>query len=315
MAQYSFPWDGKLGGDSGPYTSDKWSALYRGMSPDQTSSGVLWAIGSENLKATIGGGVITISEGRAMVYGRYYNNSAEEGFAIPATVVDRTDMVVLRATWGGTNNVRLAYKTGTSGSVTPPSLTQTAGTLWEVPLYEIDALAGTIRLDRRSLWQACTLIYRDDFFAAGSAISGFTVSNLPGMVSRYHIVVSGSNATLTSSLHATFNGIQDSPTGTQYTYSVNGAPYTTGVAVFYLGTFTNTFTAHIDIYPNYITQAGVGVFGVTAASKMVSDLGLFPTSVLGGCYGSEPAGLREFNVSTTTSACTFVHAVSVYAFS
>lgn len=108
MTQTSLPWDGKLVGDSGPYNSDRWSAMYRNMSPDTASSAVLWSTTSENLKATISGGSVAISEGSAMVYGHYYNNSAEESFAIPAAATDRTDMIVLRATWGSTKAVRLS---------------------------------------------------------------------------------------------------------------------------------------------------------------------------------------------------------------
>lgn len=307
MTQTSLPWDGKLAGDSGPYNSDRWSAMYRNMSPDTASSAVLWSTTSENLKATISGSAVTISEGSAMVYGHYYNNSAEESFAIPAAATDRTDMIVLRATWGSTKTVRLAYLTGTSGSVTPPTLTQTAGTVWEVPLYEIDALAGTIRRDRRSLWQACTLIHREDFFSVGSPVSSVTVNNLPGVVSRYNVIISGSLPTTPGSLRATFNGI----TTYTYMYSIDGASYTIG-SNFYMGNYSDNFTAQLDIHPNYIQEASIlGGFSITAISRMIADY--TPKTVMGVCYWSEPAGLRNFEISVNSG--TFVHAVSVYAFS
>lgn len=306
MTQTSLPWDGKLAGDSGPYTSDRWSAMYRSMSPDTASSAVLWSTTSENLKATISGSAVTISEGSAMVYGRYYNNSAEESFQIPISATGRTDMVVLRATWGSTKTVRLAYLTGTDGSATPPALTQVAGSVWEVPLYEIDAQLNEIYRDRRSLWQACTLIHREDFFSVGSPVSSVTVNNLPGVVSRYNVIISGSLPTTPGSLRATFNGI----TTADYMYSIDGASYASG-SNFYMGSYSDNFTAQLDIHPNYIREASIGGFGITAISRMIADY--TPKTVMGVCYGSEPAGLRNFEISVNSG--TFVHAVSVYAFS
>lgn len=310
MTQTSLPWDGKLVGDSGPYNSDRWSAMYRNMSPDTASSAVLWSTTSENLKATISGGSVAISEGSAMVYGHYYNNSAEESFAIPAAATDRTDMIVLRATWGSTKAVRLAYLTGTSGSVTPPTLTQTAGTVWEVPLYEIDALAGTIRRDRRSLWQACTLIYRNEWFNTGM-LGNISLTNLPGIVSKYLVVLSSSGNTMPGSIVMRFNGV----TGNEYFYSIDGAAYTYPDSVFYVGAHDDSpFLSDIEIYPNYNTEAGVGWKGVTAIARTIGT-GL-PTTTIGGYYdstGSVAAGLSELSISANTG--TMAYTISVYAFS
>lgn len=311
MTQTSLPWDGKLVGDSGPYTSDRWSAMYRSMSPDTASSAVLWSTTSENLKATISGSAVTISEGSAMVYGRYYNNSAEESFAIPVAATDRTDMIVLRATWGSTKTVRLAYLTGTSGSVTPPTLTQTAGTVWEVPLYEIDALAGTIRRDRRSVWQSHTLVHHSSMDFTTSGVSEINIDNLPGGVLGFHVVLHAKAYQVSPLIYFQISNV----TGlSDYIYAVEGG--SAGIAEFmgFCSLHKDRSSIIINLYNSRANRDDI--LHTKASSEMFAQGAISPTRVYGQCWvDTDITSIRVYVDPTTVTPeyLICVYDVKVYA--
>ena len=96
---------------------------------------------------------ITVAAGGGCVYGMLYD--ADEAMSVsvptPSSGFSRYDLVVLRRDWS-VQTVRVARVAGTAGMAPAvPSLTQTAGTIWEVPLATvlIDSAATITLTDTR----------------------------------------------------------------------------------------------------------------------------------------------------------------------
>lgn len=161
MAQSSRPWSGTSTGDAGPYTDTQWREIFRYCHQHGTDGNlsvlhdVLNAleVGASSPAAKS----VDVDTGSAMALGGYYNASAAVTLTINdnSSGQDRIDLVVLEIDYSA-QTIRLAVKDGTpAGSPVAPSPTQTAGTLWQLPLAEVDAdngfssiAAGDIR-DRR----------------------------------------------------------------------------------------------------------------------------------------------------------------------
>ena len=85
---------------------------------------------------------ISVAAGGGCVYGMLYDSDAAVSVSVPtpSSGLSRYDRVVLRRDWS-VQTVRVARVAGTAGAVPAiPALTQTAGTIWEVPL-------GTLLVD------------------------------------------------------------------------------------------------------------------------------------------------------------------------
>jgi hypothetical protein len=87
---------------------------------------------------------VTIGPGAAWIHGHYYKNDAN----LTKTLADNTsgytriDRLVIRLDWVN-NTISLEIKQGTpSGSPQPPALSQTFGSIWEIPLYQISCPNG-----------------------------------------------------------------------------------------------------------------------------------------------------------------------------
>jgi hypothetical protein len=90
----------------------------------------------------IGGGTVRVASGGALVDGHIYKNDSNLDKAIDSTPTVRADRVVLRADWAAFK-LSVEIKKGTDGSTTPPSLTQTPGTTYEISLAKVDVTAPT----------------------------------------------------------------------------------------------------------------------------------------------------------------------------
>jgi len=111
--------------------------------------------------ATAGGGTrqVLVSAGTAFVAGVYVNSDASTtlaGLAANAGSSARTDYVVLRLDWS-TNTASIAVVQGTSGAA--PALTQTAGTLWEMPLARVSVAPSATTLTNANITAAKPLPY------------------------------------------------------------------------------------------------------------------------------------------------------------
>lgn len=153
MAQISRPWNGIVTGDAGPYSDQNWHQLYQsiiGWGVARSNVGVLLGTGTQPFDAlkvqaqVAPSASIDVLAGSGLVKGIAYINTATVSFVIAANSSGnpRIDTVVLRADYA-LQTVRLAVKQGTpAASPSVPTLTQTANTLWEIPLADIAVANG-----------------------------------------------------------------------------------------------------------------------------------------------------------------------------
>jgi hypothetical protein len=150
MAETSFFWTGASVGDHGAYTDDQFSDIFRSLfTAGPTAEGVITGYGGMLAVSNHSGNTIRVASGLALVDGKVYENTAnlDTDIVTPSIGNNRYDLVVLRKSWA-LQTVRLAIVIGAEG-VTPaiPTVTQTDGTTWEIPLARIYITnAGVITL-------------------------------------------------------------------------------------------------------------------------------------------------------------------------
>lgn len=145
MAQRSILWTtGTTGDGTSAYTeSDVISWLRRSFIYDPANEGVHVGVGGD-LAPSVAGQVVTIAPGGGYVYGFPYESTANEPFTVPQPVIGTTGhRIILRGDWS-TKLVRLALLSSNDGVPTPPALTQTAGTKWEISLCSISITTGGV---------------------------------------------------------------------------------------------------------------------------------------------------------------------------
>lgn len=153
MTETSRPWNGTTVGDAGPYSNTQWQELYRyiiGLGGVRANTGVFLGSGShpnDGLKVIQQGPAaagVDVLPGSALVQGiAYFSDAAESlSVAVNASGNPRVDTVIVRADYA-LQECRLAILTGTPGATpVPPSLTQTPGVMWEIPIADIAAANG-----------------------------------------------------------------------------------------------------------------------------------------------------------------------------
>lgn len=153
MTEISRPWNGTTVGDAGPYSDTQWQELYRyiiGLGGVRANTGVFLGSGShpnDGLKVIQQGPAaagVDVLPGSALVQGiAYFSDSAASlSVAVNASGNPRVDTVIIRADYA-LQECRLAILTGTPGATpVPPSLTQTPGVMWEIPVADIAAANG-----------------------------------------------------------------------------------------------------------------------------------------------------------------------------
>lgn len=135
MTEISRFWDGQVLGDCGPYTSNHMhDQFFRSILNGTGDQGVLlgWLNG---LEVSGTSSPVTVATGGAIVYGLFYENDAAVSVNVPTPTggaLFRYDRIVVRRLWGA-QTCRVAIVGGTDDGP-PPSLTQTAGVQWEIPL-------------------------------------------------------------------------------------------------------------------------------------------------------------------------------------
>lgn len=149
MTEVSRPWSGTSTGDAGPYSDNQWATTWMnmiGFGADSINRGVIRGVDND-LRVTAqspASNAVDVNTGAAVVQGKWYLSDAVESFTISANGSGnpRIDTIVLRADYTA-QTVRLALKTGTPAA-TPaaPSLTQTAGVTWEIPVADIEVANG-----------------------------------------------------------------------------------------------------------------------------------------------------------------------------
>lgn len=146
MAESSILWttDGTGDGTGSGYTMAQVIRWMRHiLLRDNTTQGVYPDYLNE-LEVTGASSPVAVNTGGACVYGFDYNNSASENVAVPTPSANtRIDRIVLEADWTA-QTVRIARVAGTEGTGTPPSLTQSDGTTWQISLAQASITTGGV---------------------------------------------------------------------------------------------------------------------------------------------------------------------------
>ena len=156
MAQRSLPWDGETTGDAGSYSDDNWQDTwarifhaaagntgYANRGP-LIDSGNAPNVGLQVQATGPASAAVDVLPGAAFVEGSYYESTATETIAVAANASGnpRIDTIILEKD-DAAQTVRLDISQGTPAvTPTPPALTQTAGTLWQIPIADIAVANG-----------------------------------------------------------------------------------------------------------------------------------------------------------------------------
>lgn len=164
MAQDSIPWTTNGTGDGQAYASSEWTNIWRSLffgradsdsgpirnSGDGTNE-TLYVEDTSPVSAAV-----YVRPGRALVHGTFYENDSTETVAISpnASGNPRIDIVCLEKDWTA-QTVRLAVVEGTpAASPTPPTLTQTNGVLWQIPLAHVAVANGFVTISDANITDA-----------------------------------------------------------------------------------------------------------------------------------------------------------------
>lgn len=150
MAETSMFWETNGVGDglsTGYSQSQLINFFHNVLGLGEANRGVVSGYGSSlQVTETVGGGSVDVGSGAAIVKGFYYENTSTVSVAIPTPAsATRIDRIVLRASWAA-QTVRIYRLAGTEGG-SAPSLTQTAGSTWDLPLAQVSiTTAGAITI-------------------------------------------------------------------------------------------------------------------------------------------------------------------------
>lgn len=147
MAESSLFWvtNGTGDGASGGYTQTQMFEWLRSfLAPSATNLGGVAPDYQNKLAVSGTSSPVSVATGAALVYGIPYVNTGAVTVAIPTpSGATRIDRIVLRANWTA-QTVRITRIAGTEGGAAP-SLTQSAGTTWDIPLAQASiTTAGVI---------------------------------------------------------------------------------------------------------------------------------------------------------------------------
>ena len=149
MAELSLPWDGTATGDKGPFTDDEWRDVFRALGMGgglvgAANVGVVGGLLNGLRMTTAGNNDLTINTGYAIVDGTVYYNSASKSTTSASPSVGTTGrMVVLKKDWTA-QTIRIAIITSNDGTAAIPSVTQSGGTTWEIPLCSFTITTGGV---------------------------------------------------------------------------------------------------------------------------------------------------------------------------
>lgn len=180
MTETSRFWDGTVVGDAttAPYDSHTEFAKVLNSASTQArkvnNGGVCFGELNE-LVCTGIASPVSVDTGRAFVYGTWYENDASVSVAVATPGgATRIDRIVLRKSWAA-QTVRITLIAGGEGTGVPPAITQTAGTTWDIPLYQVSITVGGVitLIDEREINQFAYFGTRQ----GGSSTSFYTVGN------------------------------------------------------------------------------------------------------------------------------------------
>jgi hypothetical protein len=210
MAETSRPWDGTTTGDAGPYSSADWASnwnysLAKGASRANVGpfldSGTIPDDGLKVQAQSPAAAAVDVLPGAALVAGRWYLSTATEGLTIAANASgnDRIDTVILRADYS-LQTIVLAVLQGTpAGSPTPPTLTQTLGVLYEIPLADVLAANGFATIADTDITP------RHEWANAASGLFETVLNNSGGTLTDGQVVIWDTSADRAVTTTTTYN--------------------------------------------------------------------------------------------------------------
>ena len=147
MAMISMFWetDGTGHGPAGGYSQQRLYDLWRKIfiTDQGVSEGVFKGVDNE-LAATGTSSPIAVNTGMACAYGFLADNPASENLAVATPVVGTTGgRVNVKVDWSAAT-VTLVANLNTDGVAAIPTLDQTPGTVWELPLYTFTITTGGV---------------------------------------------------------------------------------------------------------------------------------------------------------------------------
>lgn len=231
MTEFSMlPWETQTGTGDGAfaYNQDQANEFFRDfINANGSTAGVLYGI-DNMLEVTGSATPLQVDTGKAVCYSRYWNDAAMN-VSVTVPAADMGFAVVLQTDWS-TNATRVAVKTSGSGVTTIPSLTQTAGTTWEV------YLATGVIDNAGNIWTDSTKTT-----AGVTDARAYAISPTSGMVKLRHILASGTGGTVNiDNLQTDLSGLQIHILGSKAIENAAGgaAPW------FYDMTFNNITTGN-----------------------------------------------------------------------
>lgn len=167
MTQISGFWNGLVTGDatSAPYDADTEFANFCrrafGVGANRANAGIVLNTGSESAQLeglqvtqnSPASASVLVNIGAGLVYGTWYYSDTAEVVTVAANASGnpRIDTVVLRKSWAA-QTVRIAILQGTpAASPVPPTLTQTVGVTWEIPLADIAVANGFVSITNANI--------------------------------------------------------------------------------------------------------------------------------------------------------------------
>lgn len=143
MAETSLPWGGIAVGDSGPYTDDQWTDVWRKLfTRDRTLEGVFPDYLSELAVTNPAGLTIRVASGGAVIDGKFYQSTANVDFAGVAPGGGSNFYTVVLDKDFAAQTVRLNMLG--PNVVAPPAVTQADGVDWEVAIYTVEITSGSV---------------------------------------------------------------------------------------------------------------------------------------------------------------------------
>lgn len=194
MAETSGFWTTGVSGDGlSKYTQSDWAEAAKILAACGNYEGVAPAYEDE-LACSVGAlNKVYVEAGGGVVDGKWHKNSAQSEVDIPSAVGGgntRIDLVVLRASWSA-RTVRITRIAGTdASSPVAPSLTQTPGTTYDIPLCEVLVdTAGNLTVTDARTWArpaGITVAARRGGSATAWATKG-TTTYTPGNLAKVEV--------------------------------------------------------------------------------------------------------------------------------
>ncbi len=178
MAQLSGYWTtgGATGHQQTSYSQAQMATANEIMAGCGYFEGVARNYKNNFITTVTGANTVSINTGGAMVDGHWYYNDAAVSMTIPSAVGTgntRIDRIVIRCTWS-TFQAVLARLPGTdAASPTPPALTQSHGSVYDIPLYQATVnTSGTVTLtdERQFAVQKDTIVMQLKVFSDADKI-------------------------------------------------------------------------------------------------------------------------------------------------